>query len=132
MGRACRALQPPFQKPSGILTCKRLILRHRNRPFSPYQKQVLLEGAGRWQPEQAPIALGQKGSEYDLSKPNETHGRIFPIRLFQKVWVMRQHKPVDFLWQCIPCTATAAMHDEVRLPQQLPEVRLQSVPTRAG
>ena len=32
-----------FQKPVGIVRCKRLILRHWNRPGLPFQKQVLLE-----------------------------------------------------------------------------------------
>ena len=35
----------PFQKPAGIVRCKRLILRRRHRPFRPFQKQVLLGGA---------------------------------------------------------------------------------------
>jgi len=34
----------PFQKPSGIRPRKCLILRHRDRPVLPFQKQVILEG----------------------------------------------------------------------------------------
>lgn len=34
----------PFQKPCGIVHCKRLILRRRNRLVSPFQKQVIMEG----------------------------------------------------------------------------------------
>jgi hypothetical protein len=34
----------PFQKPAGNGRRKRLILRHRNRPVLPLQKQVLLGG----------------------------------------------------------------------------------------
>ena len=45
VGTACRALQGLFQKPAGIRPRKCLILRHRNRPVLPFQKQVLLEGA---------------------------------------------------------------------------------------
>src|ERR1035441_10083463 len=33
----------PFQKPTGIVLCKRLIPRRRNRPFQPLQKQVIME-----------------------------------------------------------------------------------------
>jgi len=36
-----------FQKPPGIVRCKRLIPRHRNRPILSFQKQVLLGGDGR-------------------------------------------------------------------------------------
>ena len=36
-------LSTPFQKPSGIRFRKCLILLHRNRPVSPFQKQVFVE-----------------------------------------------------------------------------------------
>jgi hypothetical protein len=36
----------PFQKPVGIVRCKRLILQRRNRPVSLLQKQVIIEGNG--------------------------------------------------------------------------------------
>jgi hypothetical protein len=36
----------PFQKPAGMMRCKRLILRRRNWPVLPFQKQVFLGDAG--------------------------------------------------------------------------------------
>jgi len=44
IGTACRALQSPSKNLPESCAGKRLILRCRNRPVSPFQKQVILEG----------------------------------------------------------------------------------------
>jgi acyl-CoA synthetase (AMP-forming)/AMP-acid ligase II len=43
VGTACRALEGSSKKPAGIVRCRRLIRRRRNRPVLPFQNQVLLE-----------------------------------------------------------------------------------------
>jgi hypothetical protein len=39
--------EAPFQKPFGIVRCKRLIPQRRNRPGLPFRKQVFVGGSGR-------------------------------------------------------------------------------------
>jgi hypothetical protein len=88
----------PLQKPAGIVRCKRLILRRRNRPVLPFQKQVIMEGAVGLPYRQQCKGFGPESTKSETLPLNSSSRVVDPQSILQSSKRRSPAAPFQLFW----------------------------------